>query len=433
MNQLNLSTPTIISSAWLPFGRSDLEALNRFVGAHKRYSAPTEFGSRGEITDLTKGTIQMNQHGIFLIPVDSEPTGFLKAHVAKSINNSNYFGLSIYKSGLTGLGIKINDTMSAEELKIVSGKLANSYSDYVFPVLTDVQQSLVAGIYNEKKICDVRNKIHTYSITIGKLIETENLATSEILKKYQSDIEMITDWVVFHTNYNHCHVFIGMAGCLIIGEPNEETMQLINLLIFTQVCQKTAQRLHSHLWSLRRQLQVIRHELQKGSYIDLKNSHANICQINDILALTEIFDNKLRYETSDLQKHFMERQISQNCALTSFVSERLSHETEKAENRSTTILQLTSEVSVINDEMENKLELIMTKDNMQLNLVLLILTVISAFSIAEIMNFSFEQWGLVALFIVPFSLFVLIYLRKMIKEYRFSLMKRNTDKSNKSK
>lgn len=431
MEHLHLSSPTVISSAWLPFGRSDLEALNRFVGAHKRYAAPTEFGSSGEITDLTEGTIQMDQHGIFLIPVDYAPTDFLKAYIREKMDDSKEFGLSIYKSGLTGLGIQLEEeVVSSEKIKIASGKLAYGFADYVFPVLTDMQKSLVAGIYNEREINNIRNKLHTYSLIIGKQESLASFSADKIFQNYQADIELMTDWVTFRTTLNGCHIFIGMAGCLIIGEPDQQLMQQINSLLFTQVCQKTTQRLHSHLWSLRRQLQVIRRDLQKGSYIDLKTNHQKICQINDILSLTEVFDNKLRYETSDLLSKFESSKSEEN-ELTSYISEKFLHEKEKAENRETTILQLTSEVSVINDEMENKLELIMTKDNMQLNLVLLILTVISAFSIAEIMNFSFEQWGLVALFIVPFTLFVLIYLRKMIKEYKFSLIRRSKGKKTK--
>ncbi|WP_462319278.1 hypothetical protein, partial [Marinilabilia sp.] len=413
--------------AWLPFGRSDMEALNRFVGAHKRYSAPTEFGSTGEITDLSGGTISMEKHGIFLIPVDYEFTGFLKAKVQAKLEDSNQYGLSVYKNGLTGLGINPDKSLATEEIKLLTGKLANGFSDYVFPILTDVQKSLVAGIYNEKGVSHLRNKFHTYSLTIGEQKELQGLSSDEILDRFQSQIEIVTDWILFHTSINQCHIFVGMAGCLIIGQPDKDMMTLIRQLIFTQVCQKTAQRMHSHLWALRRQLELIRQRLQKGSYIDLKNNHQKICEINDILSHTEVFDNKLRYETTDLHKIFKDSKNPSD-ELVNFIGQNFSHEIEKAENRESTVLQLSSEVGVINDEMENKLELIMTKDNMQLNLVLLILTVISAFSIAEIMNFSFEQWGLVALFIVPFTLFVLIYLRKMVKEYRFSLLRRTSKK-----
>ncbi|PWD99798.1 magnesium transporter CorA family protein [Marinilabilia rubra] len=423
MQQLSFDNPTIISSAWLPFGRSDMEALNRFVGAHKRYSAPTEFGSIGEITDLSNGTIRMDHHGIFLVPVDFEFTGFLKANVQSSTDNSNQYGLSIYKNGLTGLGITLETKLRAEDIKVLTGKLSDGFSDYVFPILTDVQKSLVAGIYNEKSINNLRNKFHTYSVTIGEQKELQTLSSSEVLENFQSEIEVITDWVVFHTTTNDCHIFAGMAGCLIIGTPTKEMVELFRQLMFTQVCQKTAQRMHSHLWALRRQLELIRQNLQRGSYIDLKNNHQKICEINDVLSHTEVFENKLRYEIKDLHHKFKES-INASDPLIEFISQNFAHELEKAENRESTVLQLSSEVGVINDEMENKLELIMTKDNMQLNLVLLILTVISAFSIAEIMNFSFEQWGLVALFIIPFTLFVLIYLRKMVKEYRFSLLKR---------
>ncbi len=54
---------------------------------------------------------------------------------------------------------------------------------------------------------------------------------------------------------------------------------------------------------------------------------------------------------------------------------------------------------------------------MQLNLVLLILTVISVPGVAKILDFSRRQWGLVAVFLIPFSVFVIFCLRKMLKGY----------------
>ena len=72
----------------------------------------------------------------------------------------------------------------------------------------------------------------------------------------------------------------------------------------------------------------------------------------------------------------------------------------------------------MSSELENRLELIMTKDNMQLNLILLVLTVISILGVAEIIGFSKEQWGVVGVFLGPFGVFILFYLRKFLKNYQ---------------
>ncbi|MFO7880348.1 MAG: hypothetical protein R6V52_09955 [Bacteroidales bacterium] len=41
---------------------------------------------------------------------------------------------------------------------------------------------------------------------------------------------------------------------------------------------------------------------------------------------------------------------------------------------------------------------------------------------AEILDFSRRQWGLVAVFLIPFSVFVILYLRKMLKDYHLKKM-----------
>ena len=94
------------------------------------------------------------------------------------------------------------------------------------------------------------------------------------------------------------------------------------------------------------------------------------------------------------------------------------HEIEKSENREITLQQLSDEISVLTSELENKLELIMTKDNMHLNLILLILTIISILGVAEVLDFSREQWEVVAAFVVPFGLFVIYYVYNFLRNFQ---------------
>jgi len=123
------------------------------------------------------------------------------------------------------------------------------------------------------------------------------------------------------------------------------------------------------------------------------------------------------------------QKLENNNQLSNELIKNYLYELEKSDNREITVQQLNEELSVLSSELENKLELIMTKDNTQLNLILLILTVISVLGVAEANNFTQQQWGIVMIFLLPFSFFIFMYVRKLRKNYYFSIIERR----NKSK
>lgn len=419
MDSFLLKNIEAYSATWLPFGRSNMEALNRFVGSHKKYTSATEFGIKGSIKDMGEGAIAMKEHGVFLTPIEYDFTGFLKAVLREESNTSKEFGVYLSKFGLATLGIDIEEkeALTTDEVKIICGKLNYKFSSCVMPLLTDVQQGLVNSLYEVSRSADIGYKLHSYSLVKCTIDEASDMGNSDqFLENFGAEVASITDWVMDHTTIDGCHIFVGMAACLCVGATTPQVEAYLQNLMYVHSCHKTAQRLHSLLWSIRRQIQNYRKEISSGSYKILKKTNDQICVTNDLLSKISVFDQMLRDETRLLFDDVEEKFSSGSLGV--HLIKDYEHEIEKSENRDVTIQQLMEEVNVLSSELENRLELIMTKDNMQLNLILLVLTVISILGVAEIIGFSKEQWGVVGVFLGPFGVFILFYLRKFLKNYQ---------------
>lgn len=417
MNDIKLSGSKIYSMTWLPVGRSNMEALNRFVGSHKKYTTPTEFGIDGIIPEMSRGIVDMKQHGVFLTPCNADMSGYLQANLKDSVDAENELGMSIYKHGLTSLGVDLDKEIDLDEAKIISGKLNYDFSKYVFPLLTGVQQALISKLYSEDFISDVEHKLHSYSVLCCEMEDVNCVTTEKFMEKYPGYIESYTDWILSHTTMYGCLIFIGIAGCVCFGKPNEQVMELLRYISYQKTCHKITQRLHSLLWSLRRQIQQIRKEIKESNYRILKISNEKICEQNDALAKINVLDQMLRTETIGQFKEVSTLSELQNQGFVDELIQDFNHEIEKSENRDITIKQLQEELKSLSLELENKLELIMTRDSMQLNMILLFLTVLSVLGVAEVLKFSKEQWQVVGIFLVMAVVFVIYYLKKLITNY----------------
>lgn len=420
MNDVKLIGSKIFSMTWLPIGRSNMEALNRFVGAHKQYSTPTEFGITGVISDMSLGYVSMEKHGVFLTPCKADMSGFLKANLKSSVNAENELGLSMYKSGLTSLGVIIDKVINLEDAKIISGKLNYNFSKYVFPLLTGVQQSLISKLYSEKEISNVEHKLHSYSVICCEIENLNCETTDDFIKKFPGYLDSYTDWLLSNTSINGCLIFIGTAGCVCIGKPNKEVEDLLRYISYQKTCHKIAQRLHSLLWSLRKQIQLIRNEIKESNYRILKANNEKVCELNDALAKIRVFDQTLRTETIGQFEEISALAVFSNSNFCSDLIRDFKYEIEKSENRDITIKQLQEELKSLSMELDNKLDLIMTRDSMQLNMILLFLTVISVLGVAEVLKFSKEQWQVVGIFLTMAVIFLIYYLKKLITNYPIS-------------
>ncbi len=415
--EIAFTDTTIYTSSWIPIGKSNMEAMNRFIGSHKRYTTPTEFGIEGQIEDLTKGAFKMKKHGVFLTPQNYDTCNYLHANIKEKINSPQTYGLSAYKSGLISLGVQLKGTLNPTEAKTISGKLGYKITDSIFPILNDVQRSLISNIVNAKTISAAHYKVPVYS-----LIKCSNNScfsgnnSKEIFASHAPEIEALTDWVIQHASINNCHLFIGSAATLCIGATNLDCENTLRHLQFLQTCNKTSRRLHAILWSLRKKIHKLRESSKKGNYKTLKQNNDLICDHNSTLLKVKTFDELLRNETRDMSKAWQQLEADKN-EICDYIDESYLNEVEKSENRLVTIEQLSEDLDVLSTELESRLDLIMTRDSMTLNIILLALTIISLLGVGEIAGFTSKQWKIVAVFLIPFSAISLIYLRNFIKNF----------------
>jgi hypothetical protein len=415
-HSINLQNPEIHTATWLPFGRNEMEALNRFVGSHKKYTSPTEFGIGGIVNDLGKGSFTMKNHGIFLVPVDYSFTNYLHARLKEDYHSNREYGLSVYKNGLTALGVSHNGQMDIDDAKMITGQLTYQFTDCVFPVLNDVQQSLISSLYEEEDLSRARHKIHSYSLVTCDPDGIEYKSSEELLQAHPNTVEALTDWIIAHTTIENCHIFMGMAAILCVGKPTRELKEALRYVLYLQTCLKTSQRMHSLLWSLRKRIHNVRNSIKVSNYKNLKENNELICVLNDHLSKLKVFDGLLRKETMEMAEKWNEVTFPPD-DFKERVHHRYRDEVEKSDNREATISQLTEELAVLTSEVENRLELIMTRDNMRLNIILLILTIVSVLGVAEVVGFSKEQWQVVAAFLLPFTFITIIYIRNFLKNF----------------
>lgn len=413
---INYNNPKIYAATILPIGKNNIESLNRFVGSHKRYTSPTEFGSTGEVTQKEEGSFSMQKHGILLSPESYSFCSYLKANVSEYDDKDKKFGLSLYKSGLSVLGMRLENAFSVDKLKQITGQLSYKITDCVFPVLNEGQQSIVSATLQSDDLSKSWYKTHVYSLISCEESPFGTLEPDEILKTNSNDVEALTDWVLSSHKLENGILFIGMAAMLYIGKHNTKTDDILRQILYLKTCNKVSHHQHTVLWSFRKQLQNLKESGKRGNYKILKTNNESICSHNDILSKIQVFDNLLEKETEIIAHQWEDTHLVED-ELHNLISEGFSDEVEKSIERSKTINLLTKELEVLSSELENRLELLMTRDSMTLNIILLILTIISLLGVGEVVGFNQKQWTIVALVILPFSMISFIYLRNFLKNF----------------
>jgi len=413
---IKYNNPKIYAATILPFGKNNIESLNRFVGSHKRYNSPTEFGSTGEVSKKEEGSFSMQKHGILLTPESYSFCSYLQANVSEYHDREKKYGLSLYKSGLSVLGISLENDFSVPRLKQITGQLSYKISDCVFPVLNEGQQSILSAVLQTKDLSNSWYKTQVYSLISCENSPFDTSEPKEILKNNSADVEALTDWVLSSHKMDHGILFIGMAAMLYIGKHEKETDEILRQILYLKTCNKISHHQHSILWSFRKKLQNLKESGKQGNYKILKSNNESICSLNDELSKIQVFDSLIEKETEIIAQQW-EQNDAIDDKIHSLISDSLSDEVEKSMERSNTINLLTKELEVLSSELENRLELLMTRDSMTLNIILLILTIISLLGVGEVVGFNQKQWTIVALVILPFTMISFIYLRNFLKNF----------------
>ena len=366
---------------------------------------------------MDQGVFKIKKHGVFITPIAYGFANYLHANIKEEYSSEKTYGLSIYKNGSAALGINVPSDLTTDDIKFISGKLSYKIVDCIFPILNDVQQSLISTIIREPILSKAHHKIQTYSLIKAKEIPVPGANSTEILKNNSDFIESITDWVTDHISFSNCHVFIGMDATLCVGDANKETDKALRLIQFLLTCNKSSHHLHSLLWSLRKKVHSLREKSDEANYKVLKNNNEEICTYNTLLLKLKVFDNLLKEETAEMAELWKRLSWGKD-EFSKRIYDRYLDEVEKSVNRNITINQLTEELAVLSVELDNKLDLIMTRDSMTMNIILLVLTIISLFGVGEVAGFTDKQWLIVAVVMVPFTTVTLIYLNNYIKNFK---------------
>jgi len=416
-----IENPKILVTQYIPMGKNNMVSINRHIGAHKGYKAPTEFGMKGTVKDIKKGTFQMKKSGVFLKTITYSFSDYINTELKTSIYSESKMGMRLDKDGLCSLGIKINGrNLGVDEIKITLGKLTYRTVDYIHSILTDEQQSLLSTLYGVEDIFTSHFAITTYSLIItdslGEGIEFKN--TKEFLSNYPGKIDVITDWIIDNNTVEGCHIFIGMRAAICVGKPSMNLRFTIQNILFLKSIFNASLRLFSLMWALGKAIKKINDAIPKSNYKKLKSFNMKIAIINNALSRLKILDKMINVAIEQKKFKWDKSNAKKEFSNIFRIDDEFNDEIDKSNDRDLILEQLGVDLKSLRDLVEQRIDLIMTKNSEFLNVVILILALISVIGIADVLGFNIFELGTVLIFMIPFIIASLIYIKNYIRNFR---------------
>lgn len=409
MADVKFINPSISICEWLPFGRNNMVSLNRHLGSHKQYKSPTEFGMEGEVEDISKGSFKMKSSGIFLEPREYTFSGSLKAYMKNGLDDENAKGLEIDKDGCCFIGLKLENELSMEKTKELIGKTEIEFARRFIPLLADNQRSLIETAYGVEDIMSAPHTLSSYSLVVADSLGVPINSTEDFLsqKEYKNVLMPVTDWVTHHFSIKGCHIFIGMKALVCIGKYSDEIRELLKGILFQRTILNVSMRMYSSLWATSKRLAQINKLIPDAAYKDLRGFNIELSQISRDFSrrhiLSDMMMNALRNGKDSWDELLENNQPLQRLD----TGEGFVEELEKAEDRELVIKQMYIDINSLRDLLQQRMSLIMTKNGQQLNLTLLLLTLISVLGIAVVFDFTIGKIILVAVVVLPFAFFAI--------------------------
>jgi len=417
---LKILNPHIVVSQWIPMGINNMVSLNRHLGSHKKYAAPTEFGMLGEIESIKDAEFKMKKPGVFLYSVDFDFSNYVDAHLKNSLDSNNTIGLRVDKTGLASFGVNISNTsLSLDESKIAIGKLTYRFADYLFPILTDVQQDMLDILYDVEDILKSHFAITTYSLIITDSLGVSAESSKQFLEKYPLKIDAITDWILQDNTIDNCQVFIGMRAAICVGKPSKQLQSALQQMLFTKSIFNVSLNLFSLIWNLGKKLRLINKQVPDAGYKVLKAFNLEIGRLNNELSLLSVLDEMLQVSIQDKKEIWNTSESKKSFPQNIFNIDRdFKDENAKTEDRRLILKELTTYLEGVRDNIEQRMDLILTKNSEYLNLIVLALTVITVISVADIFSFNVNQWAVVLLAMIPFIAASMLYVKNYLRNFK---------------
>jgi hypothetical protein len=417
MNSLKFKNPSITISEWFPMGRNNLLTLNRHLGSHKSYTSPTEFGMEGELKDLEDGAFKMLENGCFLKPIDFTFTGKLKAELRNSFKEEKAKGVLLDKDGSSLVGICFDTDLPIDKAKSVIRNLETEFTKQFLPLLTENQLSLLKCTYGVENNTELQESLSSYALVITESIGIPIEDSKQFIedKRYKNILAPVTDWVIHHFTLENCHVFIGMKAMVCIGSNLSPRMiELLKGILFQKTIFNITLRMFSNLWVTTKRLTTVNLEIPNAGFNKLKKFNEELSLINTNFSREIIFNDILTEAIANKNNEWVKLIKNNNLAYLD-IGEGLKEELDKAEERELLIKQMHIDIASLKDQLQNRMNMIMTKNGQQLNLTLLLLTLISVLGVAEIIGFSRQKTIIVTVALIPFLIFTVrsfIYYKK---------------------
>ncbi len=411
--------PKLVICEWIPMGVNNLISLNRHLGSHKKYTAPTAFGMRGEVRNLEEGTFKMESAGCFLQPVQFTISGQLKAILKNHHSDNDSRGLDIDKDGACFIGLEFNDQIEIPKIKDIIGIVEAQFALQFLPILTETQLSLLKcsyGTCDNVKLCE---SISSYSLVITDGVGVNIRSTQEFLDDVstKNTLAPITDWIIDHFSSGGCHVFIGMKALVCVGVPDTELIKLLKNILFRYTLFNISLKLYSTMWTSMKTLSGMGQTIPNSNYKVLKVFNNKLADLQNDFSKQKIVCELIKNTVESKLEIFI-NDTDRDSAFYSNLKKGYEEEVEKAHDRSVLIDQMTIDIQALRDQLQQRMSLIITKNGERLNLILLVLTLFSVIGIGEVLGFSTEKVLLVTVVLSPFILIVIRNFIQYRKDYR---------------
>ena len=409
MKKISFHNPSIIISEWLPMGRTNMLTLNRHLGSHKKYSSGTEFGMKGEVKDLQKGVFKMESNGIFLEPVDYTFSGSMKALIRNSFSDEKVKGVELDKDGSSLIGLSLNDDITIDKIKELIGKEEAEFTKQFITLLAENQINLLKSAYGVNGFDENPQALSSYALVICDNLGVKIQNTDEFLnnEKTKNALMPLTDWITEHFSIDGNHFFIGMKAMVFVGKYSNYFEKFIKGILFQKTMINVSTRMFSTLWVTRKKLESIRNEISSASYKKLKDFNIDLSQINNDFSRQNILSDVISSAVKNKQVEWNQL-ISENKQFKDvYTGEGFVEELEKADERNLLIKQMHVEIEGLRFLLDQRMNMIMTKNGQKLNLILLVLTVISIHEIAGVFGYHLKESILVLFIVVPFAIYAI--------------------------
>jgi len=407
MKKIKFHNPSIIISEWFPMGRTNMFTLNRHLGSHKKYSSGTKFGMKGEVKELNKGVFEMESGGVFLQAIDYTASGFMKAQIRNSFSDKKIRGVELDKDGSSFVGLSIEKDISVDRIKGLIGVEEAQFTKQFMNLLAENQVNLLKSAYGVNNFDSNSKSLSSYALVITETIGTEISSSKDFLKTNKNSLTPLTDWITEDFSINGNHFFIGTKAMVFVGEYSDFFENFIKGILFQKTMINVSTLMYSTLWVTRKKLEKIRKEISSSSYKELKEFNIDLSQVNNDFSRQNILSDMISNAVNSKQVEW-DQLIAKNEQFKNiYTGEGFVEELEKAEERNLLIKQMHVEIEGLRFLLDQRMNMIMTKNGQKLNLILLVLTVISIHGIAGVFGYRLRESILVLFIVIPFAIYVI--------------------------